>query len=41
VKGDVERAAAQLAEAGRIATEVRIEGLRGKHLVSARAWEEA
>jgi len=35
VKRDVERAAAQLAEAGRIATEVRIEGLRGKHLVPA------
>ena len=41
VKQDVERAAAQLAEAGRIATEVRIEGLRGKQLVSAKAREEA
>jgi hypothetical protein len=41
VKRDVERAAAQLTEAGRIATEVRIEGLRGKHLVSAKTWEEA
>jgi hypothetical protein len=41
VKRDVERAAAQLAEAGRAATEVRIEGLRGKHLVSAKAWEGA
>ena len=38
VKRDVERAAAQLAEAGQIATEVRIEGLRGKHLVSAKVW---
>jgi len=41
VKRDVERAAAQLAEAGQIVPEVRIEGLRGKHLVSARAWEKA
>jgi hypothetical protein len=40
VKQDVERAAAQLAEAGQIATEVRIEGLRGKQLMSARAWKE-
>jgi len=40
VKRDVERAAAQLAETGRIATEVRIKGLRGKHLLSAKAWEE-
>ena len=41
VKRDVERAVVQLAEAGRIATEVRIEGLRGKQLVSAKAREEA
>jgi hypothetical protein len=41
VKQDVERAAVQLAEAGRIATEVRIEGLRGKQLVSAKGWKEA
>ena len=40
VKRDVERAAAQLAEAGRIAAEVRVKGLRGKHLLSAKAWEE-
>jgi hypothetical protein len=41
VKRDVERAAVQLADAGRIASKVRIKGLRGKQLVSARAWEEA
>jgi hypothetical protein len=40
VKRDVEQAAAQLAEAGRITSEVRIEGLRGKQLVSVKAWQE-
>jgi hypothetical protein len=40
VKRDVEQAAAQLTESGRITTEVRVEGLRGKQLVSVRAWEE-
>jgi hypothetical protein len=37
----VERAETQLAKVGRIATEVRIKGLREKHLVSVSAWEEA